>query len=125
MQCHAGLTGDPLNPDDVISAQWGCEFLQAVAVVAFYFVPFDLQVVLGFEEKRFHHVHQFHTVENWQQDMLADPSYPRAAIQGAVRPSSPRPLQKGTLWSTSGTTPTLSLGHSSYLFKSTLFRLIP
>lgn len=100
---HAGLNRDPLNPDDIISAQWGCKFLQAVAVVAFYLVPIDLQVVLGFKKERFHHVHQFHAVENRQQDMLADPSYPRATIQGAVCPSSPRILQKGTLWNTSNT----------------------
>lgn len=100
---HAGLTRDPLNPDDIISAQWGCKFLQVVAVVAFYLVPTELQVVLGFEKKGFHHVHQFHAVENRQQDMLADPSYPRAAIQGAVCPSSPGALQKGTLWNTSNT----------------------
>lgn len=72
-------------------------------MVAFYRVPIELQVVLGFEEKGFRHVHQFHTVENWQQDMLADPSYPRATIQGAVCPSSPGALQKGTMWNTSNT----------------------
>ena len=98
MQCHAELTNDPLNPDDIVSSQWGCEFLQAIAVVAFYLVAFDLQVVLCFEEERFHHVHQFHSVENRQQDMLAHPSYPRAAVQGTVCASSPGPLQKGTLW---------------------------
>lgn len=100
---HAALTRDPLNPDDVVSAQWRREFLQAVAVVTVYLVPIDLQIVLGFEEERFHHVHQLHTVENRQQDMLADPSYPRAAIQGTVCPSSPGALQKGTLWNTSNT----------------------
>lgn len=112
MQCHSGLTRDPLNPDGIVSPQWGCEFLQTVAVVGFYLVPSDLQVALCHEEKRFHHVHKFHSVENQQQDMLADPSYPRAAIQGTVCPSSPRPLQKGTLWNTSGTDTHSEFGHS-------------
>lgn len=103
MQCHAGLTRDPLNPDDIISPQRGCKFLQAVAVVAFYLIPVDPQVVLGFDEERFHHVHQVHAVENGQQDMLADPSYSRATIQGAVCPSSPGALRKGTLWDASST----------------------
>lgn len=102
-QHHAGLTRDPLNPDDIISPKAGCKFLQAIAVVVFYFVPFDLQVALGFKEERFHHVHQFHTVENWQQDVLADSSYARATVQGTVSPSSPRPLQKNTWWATSST----------------------
>lgn len=48
---HAALTRDPLNPDDIVSAQWGREVLQAVAVVTFYLVPIDLQIVLGFEEE--------------------------------------------------------------------------
>ena len=96
VQSRAGLTRDPLNPDHIISPRWGCEFLQAVAVVVFHLVPINLQVVLGFEEERFHHVHQLHAVENRQQDMLADPSYSSAAIQGTVRPSSPGPLRKGT-----------------------------
>lgn len=74
-----------------------------------------LEVVLGFQEEGLHHVHQFHAVEDRQQDVLADPSYPGAAVQGAVRSGSPGPLRRGT-------DSHLSLEHSGYLFRSTLLR---
>lgn len=89
---HAELTRNPLNPDDVVSSRGRCEFLEAFAVIHLYSVLLALQVVWHLSQEILHHIHQLHTLENRQQDVLADPTYPTAAVQGAAGASFPHPL---------------------------------